>query len=506
MTSKISVAIQKMKFWIQKMKFWIQGMIFWIQKMKFWIQGMIFWIQKMKFWIQGMIFWIQGMIFWIQKMKFCSQKMIFCIQKMKFCIQGTKFCGQKMGFCGQKMGFCGQRMIFCGQRMIFWIQKTKFCIQETNFCARGTVFCARGMNFCARGTLFCARGMTFCARGMKFCARGMNFCARGMNFCARGMNFCARGMNFYARREPLLNAGRDPALVLDGQLEFGRYFPGGGRFVFCAEGRAERDEGGVRAERAGAADNGRADVQPGDTAGAEDTGDKEREDVSAKRVVRDGRRLCRGTHGKRRAAGVVAGVKRSGGHNGHGAGSGVRAGPDARHIRTENGICIGIAAEEPGEKGKKGDVFPDLWRAYNNGPLVSEYGPGAAVRDSVSETLVPAGAWPPPEPGEGKYIGYPYESRFRTLPGNSARTLSPSRVAAARFRLLESHLPFIKGHPGGMVNRMVHPLWAGRLDGVRDGVVAVPVPGAIEQDAAYEVFTSVPAPLTVVCMVEEEDG
>jgi hypothetical protein len=169
-------------------------------------------------------------------------------------------------------------------------------------------------------------------------------------------------------------------------------------------------------------------------------------------------------------------------------------------VRAADGIYIGIAPEDLGEKG---DVFLDLWSEYANGSVAAQYGPGAAVYDSVAGETVPAEAQP--EPGPGKYIGYLYESRFRTLPGNSARTLSPSRVANARFRLLESHLPYIRGYPGGTVNRMVHPLWAGSLDGVKDGVVAVPVPGGIEQDAAYEVFTSVPAPLTVVCMIEEED-
>jgi hypothetical protein len=169
-------------------------------------------------------------------------------------------------------------------------------------------------------------------------------------------------------------------------------------------------------------------------------------------------------------------------------------------VRAADGIYIGIASEDLGEKG---DVFLDLWSEYANGSVAAQYGPGAAVYDSVTGETVPAEAQP--EPGPGKYIGYPYESRFRTLPGNSAMSLSPSRVAAARFRLLESHLPYIKGYPGGMVNRMVHPLWAGSLDVAKDGVVAVPVPGGIEQDAAYEVFTSVPAPLSVVCMIAEED-
>jgi hypothetical protein len=171
-------------------------------------------------------------------------------------------------------------------------------------------------------------------------------------------------------------------------------------------------------------------------------------------------------------------------------------------IRTEDGIYIGSATEEPGEKG---DVFLDLWRDYNDARLVLDYGEKAVIYDAGTGTATPVKAAVLPEPGEGKYIGYPYTSRMRTLPGISARTLKPSRVATARFRLLESHLPFIKGYPDGAVNRLVHPLWGNDLNNVKDGVVGVPVPGNIGQDAAFEVFTDVPAPLSVICMIDEED-
>jgi hypothetical protein len=166
-------------------------------------------------------------------------------------------------------------------------------------------------------------------------------------------------------------------------------------------------------------------------------------------------------------------------------------------IRTDDGIYIAAAAEYPGERG---DVFLDLWREYNDAGLLSQYRQPAVVYDAASRRTAELAE--NPEPGPGKYIGYPYESRMRTLPRGA---LGPTRSARARLRLLESHLPYIRGYPGGMVNRLVHPLWNTDLNEVKDGVINAPVPGNVEQDAAFEVFTSEPGPLSIICLTEEGD-
>jgi hypothetical protein len=175
-------------------------------------------------------------------------------------------------------------------------------------------------------------------------------------------------------------------------------------------------------------------------------------------------------------------------------------------IRAENGVYVGAGDDGPG--GKEG-VYLDLWQEYTDASLLDGYGDGAVVYDTAARTAAPVkGGESAPEPGQGKYIGYPYESVLRTLPFGTAASLKPSRIPAARLRLLESHLPFVRGCPSGMVNRMVHPLWGGtaaELNAARDGVVSVPVPGNTEQDAAFEVFTDVPAPLSVICLVAEEE-
>jgi hypothetical protein len=51
---------------------------------------------------------------------------------------------------------------------------------------------------------------------------------------------------------------------------------------------------------------------------------------------------------------------------------------------------------------------------------------------------------------------------------------------------------------------MVSPIWGDDLNAVNDGIADVPVPGNVELDAAFEVYTEQPAALSVICMKTEE--
>jgi hypothetical protein len=175
-------------------------------------------------------------------------------------------------------------------------------------------------------------------------------------------------------------------------------------------------------------------------------------------------------------------------------------------VRRDNGIYVGAAADAPGQPG---DVFLDLWREYIDETSADGYGSGAVIYDTATREAVRLDKNNLPKGGGGKYIGYPYTSRIRTLPNVSAASLKPSRIPGARMRLLESHLPYIKGYPSGARNRMVNPLWGDsdrEMNTPRDGVVPVLVPGNIEQDAAFEVYTDAPEPLSIACMITEEDA
>jgi hypothetical protein len=83
--------------------------------------------------------------------------------------------------------------------------------------------------------------------------------------------------------------------------------------------------------------------------------------------------------------------------------------------------------------------------------------------------------------------------------------LKPARVARLRLRLLDSHLPWVKGHPGGAENRVVSPAWKNvNLPG--DGIADVPVPGNTELDASIDIHTDEPAALSILCLATEEDA
>jgi hypothetical protein len=167
-------------------------------------------------------------------------------------------------------------------------------------------------------------------------------------------------------------------------------------------------------------------------------------------------------------------------------------------VKNDLGVYIAGIAEDPGVNG---DVFLDLWQEYLNISLCFNYTANAVVYDSTARTIESAGAYP--EAGAGKFIGYLFMSRFRSLPVDSAMALKPARVARARFRFVESHLPFIRGFPSGSENRLV----SARADEIlkNGGIVDVPVPGNIENDAAFELYSDIPLPLSVLCLMTEED-
>jgi hypothetical protein len=54
------------------------------------------------------------------------------------------------------------------------------------------------------------------------------------------------------------------------------------------------------------------------------------------------------------------------------------------------------------------------------------------------------------------YLGHACESRLRAMPVAATQGLKPRRVVRVRLRLLESRLPYVKGHPSGQENRAVY--------------------------------------------------
>lgn len=60
-------------------------------------------------------------------------------------------------------------------------------------------------------------------------------------------------------------------------------------------------------------------------------------------------------------------------------------------------------------------------------------------------------------------------------------------------------------YDGKVIYPVTSPQWEGDLDAAGDGISDVPVPGNVELDAAYEVYTDIPGPLSIICLLSEED-
>jgi hypothetical protein len=165
-------------------------------------------------------------------------------------------------------------------------------------------------------------------------------------------------------------------------------------------------------------------------------------------------------------------------------------------VKNDGGVFIRAARESPGSPG---DVFLDGWQEYTSASVLQMYGPEAVVYDSGTGKTYPVTA--APAPGYGLYAGYKYFSRLRTLP-SPRQDLAPARIARVKIRFMESVMPYIKGVPSGGTDKIVA---AAAGEKYIDGIADVPVPGSVERDAAFEVFTAEPEPLSVICLYSEEE-
>jgi hypothetical protein len=166
-------------------------------------------------------------------------------------------------------------------------------------------------------------------------------------------------------------------------------------------------------------------------------------------------------------------------------------------VKDEMGVYMCGASEAQSEPV---DTFLDNWEEYYSPMQALDFTNEAVIYDSVTGTEYPASQ--PPTPASGMYIGYKYRTAVRTLPIASAQALRPASVKRVKFRFMESGLPWISGTPSGTADKIVSDDEWHVLDGVAD----VPVPGNIEMDAAFEVFTEEAKPLSIICMNIEEEA
>jgi hypothetical protein len=166
-------------------------------------------------------------------------------------------------------------------------------------------------------------------------------------------------------------------------------------------------------------------------------------------------------------------------------------------VKNDKGVFLCGILEQQSEPD---DIFLDDWQPYTT-DIRGDYTAEAVIYDKTANRVYAVNAPDLPPPGTGLYIGYTYMAKFRTLPVPETQAMKPVRMARVRMRFMESELPFIKGCPSGAVNKIVS-LHKGRYV---DGVADIPVPGNVELDAAFEVFNEAPGPLSVLCLLTEDE-
>jgi hypothetical protein len=155
----------------------------------------------------------------------------------------------------------------------------------------------------------------------------------------------------------------------------------------------------------------------------------------------------------------------------------------------------------PETEGEQGDVFLDEWRPYTSQGIANYYTDEAVVYDTETGAVYEHGQYPLAK--AGLYIGYAYTSKVRSLPSAEAQSMKPARIARVKIRMIDSHTPKIAGFPSGAENQVVGK---GQMDGGRSGVWNVPVPGNVELDASFELYTKHPDSLSIIAWDTEEDA
>ena len=169
----------------------------------------------------------------------------------------------------------------------------------------------------------------------------------------------------------------------------------------------------------------------------------------------------------------------------------------AAKINSKGIQVIGI----PETEGVEGDIFLDEWRPYTSQSIAQYYTSEAVVYDTEDGTVYEYGHYPLGR--SGLYIGYSYTSKVRSLPSAEAQSMKPARIARVSLRMIDSHTPKIAGYPSGVENQVVGK---GQMDGGRSGVWNVPVPGNVELDASFELYTKYPDSLSLIAWNTEEDA
>jgi hypothetical protein len=161
-------------------------------------------------------------------------------------------------------------------------------------------------------------------------------------------------------------------------------------------------------------------------------------------------------------------------------------------VRRGSGVALELLEEEA-------DVYLDGYALYSGSGILNRYGAPAVIYDKTANRIYPLSA--PPAAGaiagHAVYIGYPFESRMRSMPVLTDKPNEQKRISAVLLRFKDSFLPSVEAFPVTSVERIT-----GREEPF-SGVVRVPFPGTHDRDVMVVLATDKPGPCTVLSVNAE---
>jgi hypothetical protein len=184
------------------------------------------------------------------------------------------------------------------------------------------------------------------------------------------------------------------------------------------------------------------------------------------------------------AGGVVLSCATVPGNNGY----------DDVYIAVQRGALVMLELLE-----EEAPVYLDGYAPYTGAAVLSLYGEGAIIHDQTAGRAYPCSA-PPGDvdiAGHTVYIGYPFESRMRSMPILTDKPNDQKRISAVILRFKDSFLPTVEAFPASSVE------WITGRKEPFSGVVRVPFPGTHDRDVMISIATDKPQPCTVLSMNAE---
>jgi hypothetical protein len=134
-----------------------------------------------------------------------------------------------------------------------------------------------------------------------------------------------------------------------------------------------------------------------------------------------------------------------------------------------------------------------------NNSNIPNYTGDAVVYDETENKLYKHPQIGAPIPGHIMWIGYPYESRMRSMPVLANDQMKQNIIKTLNVRFNGSSMPRVKSLP----NNREEDLSASSRAEPYDGIVQIPFPGGYDRDAFFEIIHSKPTPCRVLAINAE---